>query len=279
MMKIKNITSNPNDSIEYVKKQLLFWILMLINILGIPASIIGAVEAVILEQYITAISYIIFFIPIFSVYLFRKKLSYYVIAKTVILFIYLLGVANIVIYGFSGAGIPIFLIMIFITAIFLDTKAGIITALTSIISMLIVGYLYVQNILSLHISLNEISTYPISWFTASAVLTLLGSLIIISLKIIQKKLLLSVQSSKQQADELSKLNIQLNQDIIKRRCSEDKLKLLQSELEQKIKERTKELQDRVNDLELFSDASVDRELRIADLRIENKKMKKQLEAK
>lgn len=273
------IISNPNETMEDIRSQLLFLILITINILGVPALIIGAIEAVYLKQYYTAISYFVFYTPIFFVTIFRKKISYKTTTKVVILFIYLIAVTNIVIYGFSGAGIPIFLTMFVITTIFIDLKAGLIAVFICLISMMVIGFLYLQNIISLGISLEEITTYPISWITASAVLSLLGCVIVLSFGIIQKKMMLSVQNSNNQAKKLSILNVQLDLDIKKRKRSEEELLVLQSKLELKVIERTKKLQEKVLELENFYEATINREYRMVELRDEIEELKKKLEEK
>lgn len=51
------------------------------------------------------------------------------------------------------------------------------------------------------------------------------------------------------------------------------IKSLQEELEKKVKNRTKELQERVNELERFHDLTVDRELKMLELKKEIKELK------
>lgn len=57
------------------------------------------------------------------------------------------------------------------------------------------------------------------------------------------------------------------------------IKKLQEELEEKVKERTKELQERVNELEEFHKLTVGRELKLAELKKEIKRLKSELESK
>lgn len=59
--------------------------------------------------------------------------------------------------------------------------------------------------------------------------------------------------------------------------TENDLRRLKDELEIKVSERTKELQERVNDLERFREATVDRELRMKELREKVEKLEKKLE--
>jgi PAS domain S-box-containing protein len=224
MLNIFKISGNPNESIQDVKKQLLFWILILINILGIPVVITGLIEAFILKQTLAAISYLIFFSPVLFVTVFRNRLSFKINALVLILCLYGIGVFNLIIYGFSGAAIPIFFAFLVFTSIFFNTKSAFIGIIFCVLAMIIIGFLFVKNFISLEIPLTEISTQSIAWVTAISVLIFLGSLIILSFSVIQKKTLFSLQFSKQQAADLEKLNLQLKEDDLKRKQAVEELK-------------------------------------------------------
>lgn len=63
------------------------------------------------------------------------------------------------------------------------------------------------------------------------------------------------------------------QDITERKKADNELLALKNELEVKVKEKTKELNERVAELERFHDATIDREIRMKELRDEIKKLK------
>ncbi len=63
-------------------------------------------------------------------------------------------------------------------------------------------------------------------------------------------------------------------DNTKRKKAEDVINKLNESLEQKIEERTKELGEKIKELERFKDVTVDRELRMKDLRDEIEALKK-----
>ncbi|MDZ7762816.1 MAG: PocR ligand-binding domain-containing protein [Melioribacteraceae bacterium] len=62
-------------------------------------------------------------------------------------------------------------------------------------------------------------------------------------------------------------------EIVNRKLAEDELKELKNHLEVEVKQKTEELQQRVSELERFHEATIDRELRMKQLREEIKRLK------
>jgi MASE11 len=272
-MRFFTFRNNQNETIDEIRKQLLQKILIILNVLGIPVVIIGTIEALVLKQYYTAISYLLFFSPIIIVSIFRKKIAFKTIALIILGFAYILSISNIIIYGFGGAGIPILFTILLLATIFFNIRAGLYTVLLCTLAMIVIAYLYINNIISLGVSLDEISTNIISWFTAISVVALLGSLIVISFGVIQKKMLQSISFSKLQAEELKNMNSQLKEDMIKRKQTEKELRKTQDDLEKNIQKRTEEIKlkndellKRNHELEKYNNLFIDREYRIKDLK-------------
>lgn len=224
ILKILNIKFREEDTVLETRTRLLYIVLFLINVLGIPALIIGAIEAYFLQQYSTVIVYILFFVPIIILTIFRKQLKYKWIVYVFISATFLLATSNIITYGFSGAGIPIFFGLFALTTLFIDQKAGLLMVLMSAISISIIGYLYITHKILLDIALNEISIKLISWITALSVLVLLGSLIVFSYGIIHTKMLQSIELERENAKKLEEANTKLKKDIQKRIKTEQELK-------------------------------------------------------
>lgn len=224
-MKLFNVTHD--GSIEKTRIQLLYAILYILSAMGLPTIIIAGLEAYLLQQYSIILVYMVFFIPIMLVTIFRKRLSYKLIASIVISSTLLMATSDIVFYGIGGAGIPIFFSVFVFTTTFFDLKSGIYVVILSSFITSVIGYLYTSHKIVLRVSLDEISTNPISWITALAVLVFLGLLIVLSYGLIHSKMIQSIKLAKQKTDELMETNIQLSDDVQKHKLTE--LQLQKSE--------------------------------------------------
>ncbi|RLD85242.1 MAG: hypothetical protein DRJ07_03465 [Bacteroidetes bacterium] len=226
-----NIVSKPDESIKDVKSNLLNLILYVLNVFGVPIIIIATVEAVKLNQTYAAISYFLFYLPVFAAFIFRKKLHYNLLVFLLLISAYLIGVGNLYIYGFTGANIPIFLTIFVLTTIFYNLKKGLISMIFCVITMLVFAFLFTQNLLILDIALYNLPEKAVSWGAATFTLIFIGSIIMISLGYIQHKMAEKISFSEKQANELE-------QEIVKQKMSEQALK----ESEQKLREsnRTKD---------------------------------------
>jgi len=193
--------------------KLMDWIYLVVAVLGTPVVIVGAIESFLFGKPEHAVQYITFFVPIFIVNLFKRKISYKI--KLLILFccIYILAGYNIYTYGFSGAGIPIFFAFFILSTLFFELKGGLIAVFSSLIPIIIVGILMTSGQLTLSVNLIAISQKPISWVTASTVLIFLGSIMVICINIIKANLKNSVTENRKQAASLEQANSQLKEMI------------------------------------------------------------------
>jgi signal transduction histidine kinase/CheY-like chemotaxis protein len=200
--------SNRPYTLKEVRRRLLSLLLFVINILVFPVLVLATIEAIHLHQFQTAISFAALYFPILAAFLFQKKLPYKISVLLLLFSGIAIGVVNIIVYGFSGAGLPIFCFMGVLAALFLGSRAGYITVLICSIPMIIVAILMTNDLLSVGVDLMEISTLPISWATAIIVMLFLGSMMIFGFGILQQNLTDTIKYSETQAFDLSEANME-----------------------------------------------------------------------
>jgi signal transduction histidine kinase len=215
LFRIFHIETSSNESVDDIKANLLKLIVYFLNILGIPVIFIVAVMSAKLDNPLIAISYIVFYIPIFIAFIFRKKITYKLSVTLVLFTGYLIGIGDLFVYGFFGMGIPTLLTIITLTSIFLDVKAGFISIFLGVIPMLIDSYLYTKGILVF--DLYQMLVLPASWISIVFLLVLLGSISVLSFGVLFYKMDEKIAFSEIQT-------IKLEQDIADRKKTEKALK-------------------------------------------------------
>ena len=204
---------DPLSDYESMLAKVLRWVLFVLIVIGIPAVTVGVIEAVKLNQPVAGLFYVVFFLPLIGVAIFQKHLNYKLSAAIVLFCLFLFAVHNATVFGFSGAGLPIFLTFFILVTVFYGRKAGIFSLILGVLAMGVIGFLMVHGILSVQIDLMDISTQPVSWITAISVLFLLGALMVLGYSFIQGNFLKITRVSREQAEELRKMNENLKREI------------------------------------------------------------------
>ena len=200
------LSNSENATIDDIRKKLLSWMLILLNVWAFPGIILASIEAIQLGQSYLVHIYIFCFLMILAGLIFQKKLPYFIIVLFILLSTFLLGMINLWEYGFSSAAIPIFILLIVLCTVFLGLKSGIYSIGVSIIPMIIFAFLMTNNIITIRIDLMEISRSPIAWLAAIFVLVLCGGILVLSYGMIQHNLLHTLKTVRKQAFDLQIAN-------------------------------------------------------------------------
>lgn len=195
---------DPLEDYTTILEQIVKWILIVLVVAGTPTAAIGIVEAIQLHQPQSALFYFALFLPIVILLATRKLFSYKVSAFIIVAAIFALGFQNIFIYGFSGAGIPLFLTFFMLITIFYGLKAGLFSILLGMTSVSLIGYLMVTEKISVQVDLMQVTTLPVAWLTATSILVLLGLVMVLSYSFIHFNLLNAIRIAKWHAEKLRK---------------------------------------------------------------------------
>jgi putative nucleotidyltransferase with HDIG domain len=223
-------TINPELSYQEILSVSLKWILFICVTVGIPMVAIGTFEAVKLRQFNIASVYLCLFIPVFLTFLFRSRLSFQIAAWVLLISVFLFGTTNLIFYGFSGAGLPLFFTVYVLASLFFGLKGGLYAIGISLLAMTIIGLLMSLGTLSVSTDLTQLSRSPVSWLTASSILFGLGILIVSTIVFIQQHLLQIINLNNSQKRELIVANQKLHEDNMKIRKAEERLQEKVNEL-------------------------------------------------
>jgi signal transduction histidine kinase len=227
-----SIRIDPLEDYTSILERIVKWILIALVAAGAPAVTIGIIEAIQLNQLQSALFYLTFFLPVVILLIIRKMISYKVSAFIIVTFIFLLGLQNTVVYGFSGAGIPLFLTFFMLVTIFYGFKTGLLSIIAGVACIVTIGYLMVTEKISVQVDLMYITTLPVSWLTATSTLVFLGLLMVLSYSFIHFNLLHAIRVAKWHAEKLNKANTELILEIEKKEIIQNQLKTAKEKAEE-----------------------------------------------
>jgi len=281
MMKIpiKNIfrfEDTPFTGIRQYKENLLKFILLFISTFAIPAMVFAVVEYLIFNKDTEGILYIVFFLPVIAASFFRKFLNYKTMVYLVALSGYLIGTLIILNEGFFGASYPIYLTIIAVVAILLGYRQAIGLLFICLATMVAASILFTRGILVVQDEIKNSSNSIISWIPILVSFPYLAGIITYVIVRTYNKMMFNIEVINKQAGRLTHSNKELLE--IKNNL-EQLVKKRTEELEEKAKaleETNLELTEKNKELENYNQLFVGREFRIKELKDKIKELEKQL---
>jgi PAS domain S-box-containing protein len=153
-------------SLERARQRLLHAMLVAFALLGLPAVLVGGVEAVRQGHPETTLLYLGLYLPVLAAAVFPRRIPFP--WRSFILFgnLYLLGLSNLLLYGFSGAGIHILLTLCVLVTMLSGGRAGLLGIVASLVAIVIAGVALSVGIVEIEALRLTTSTSPIAWATA-----------------------------------------------------------------------------------------------------------------
>ncbi len=198
-------TSTPREAVEAVFD----WILMMSVILGAPIAATGIAESLSFGKPALSFQYLGLYLPILAAQLLRKRLPLPWRFGTLAVCLYILAALNILSYGFSGAGIPLFLFLIILSSLYGNFQGGLSAVGLSLLPLLGTGTLMVLGKRSPTVNLLAITSTSMAWVTAGVLLAFLGTLLTVSLTLIKNHLTAALEAQQEQQQSLEASNRQL----------------------------------------------------------------------
>ncbi|MBT6615804.1 MAG: response regulator [Deltaproteobacteria bacterium] len=192
---------------------------------------------------------------VISGFLLRKKMTYKARALILIGAIFLAAVSGIINWGLMGNGISAVFFCIVAATILLGTRFGAIQAVLGILSIVIIGFLVVQQSIQFDFDLKAFSESPNSWISSIITITLFSAPVVFSLGQIYDGLASAYRELNNRSDELEKINEQLISEIVERKNAEEELLKAHDELEDRVKLRTQQLENQTLELRNAKEAA------------------------
>jgi signal transduction histidine kinase len=229
---MQNNQKEQTKLLERVRKRILWRLLKIIAILSLPAIIIAEIEAYYLGQIFGMFVYPVAYLLILTAAIFRKRLTYNLTASLLLFALFIIACFNIYIYGFSGAGIPLFIAMFVLSTVFLGMRAGFIVICLSTLPILVFGYMMVNGYLLPGVDFYVLLKAPIAWITALSTVIVIGIMLVITNGVIQGRLVESYKEISKQKEKLQHINLRLEADIQKRIEIEKELTIAKEKAEE-----------------------------------------------
>jgi GAF domain-containing protein len=227
---------NPADEIAVLRERILQ--ALLLTSLFVAAIVLILVFPTYMQiQRWALLGMYCFFLVFMSVMTFVRRIPYIVRATSLLFVIYMIGLGSCLSYGLSGNGPVLLAAFVSITAIFLGLTSSIAAGVFALATMWVIGFLMTQNLIPPPAAAVQANSAVFSeWFTRSLVVSLVGTFFILTLTILITGLRKSILTQRQ-----------LTTDLVKERDL----------LENRVVERTSELEKRANELETASAISKD----------------------
>ncbi len=216
--------STLNEEIHSVRERFLRNLLYITVIAAFPALFIATSGARAIGDNISPIFYPGLFIVVLCTTIFQNRIPF---AWKTLIFLgafFALGIHNLIHFGFSGAGIHIFLIVSVLMTVLLGQSVGVLILIAGMASILGVGVAMSTGVVSLDLDLNSRAGQMVSWITAAGVFLLLASVGVLIPGKLQSELVRSLDKLKKQSDKLSSSNKELEKEISKRKQAEEALR-------------------------------------------------------
>ena len=212
--------------IKAIQDRQLKWGFRALGVIALFALIISLSRAFTVGWQNVMALHIGLYMVILGTVILERYLSFFVRISILIGIIFIKGVAGLIAWGLAGFGIPALIMCCILCTLAFGMRIGIISAITSAISVGIIGMLFYLNHFSLQFDPNLYLNSLSAWATGIITIIMSAGLIVIALGTMNKQLLLLIKKLDQRNCELLGTNKKLEEQIREReRLSQEKSKL------------------------------------------------------
>lgn len=166
-------------------------------------------------------------VSLWLVVLFRKKISYPLQAKFIILTFLLIGLTGISRFGLAAAGVAFLVVAGPLATLLFNARAGAATMLTALLGAISIGFLTTQDGFSYGFDMAAYVLAPSSWITAISGWALSSIVMTASLYVFNKDLILALSTSQQRHEKLEIALTELDRTNVELQSALDEIVTLQ----------------------------------------------------
>lgn len=191
------------DTLAEARKRLLHLMLVVFSILGLPALLVGSLEAFTQGHPQTGLLYLGFYLPVLYITIRRQSLSYRWKLGVLLGALYLMGFSNLLIYGFTGAGIHVLLTFCVLTTALRGIKGGLASMGLSLAAILGSGLAHTAGWVTMIPALLTIADSGPAWLTAGVTFLMLSMVMVGTAGLVQDVLQRSLRDLSQHQAQLA----------------------------------------------------------------------------
>ncbi len=221
---IKTHPNHPLDSLFAFRRKFLKGMLIALSTLGLPALVIACLEAIELNQIAGVILYIVLYFLTAGTTMAFNRLPFVFSVCVMLGSLYIISIFNLMHFSFSGAGIELFLTITLLATILQGIRGGLYAGSLCLVSIIGACLCFVYGIIPITPEMPATTGSLVSWITVGGLFILLAGTLILGSGMLQQHLIRSIETVQHQADELSRANEKISEEMQQRSAVEEKLK-------------------------------------------------------
>jgi len=237
------ITNNEIDKIKIKLINFLYWIYSIFVWFALAGSMFRTYDLGIRTLNYIQIGLTFVFLIAFSI---RKKIPYLLKVNILLIITFLIGSTSIVTFGLFSQGAFFLLLFTILTSVLINTTWSIASFIISIATMVISGFLFVNNIIPEDDLISNYSRTISAWTLAILIFSMVTWITIVFWKRILDFLINKIEYTSKHEETLNKVNKLLSKEIERRKTTEHLLNEQYQEskiLNREYQEINKQLQD------------------------------------
>ncbi len=201
------------DEVVEVRKTLLYRVLLVVWVAGLPAICLGAIHAYVQGRWVFTVIYGGIYLSFLLITLPLIKTPYYVKAFALVVSLFFVSLAILVRLGMSGVGLELMIGVCFMASLFFGFRKGIVALFACSAGIALVAAGMIAGLIPIRPEHMLNSGHPVTWMIALCGFIMIVSLAIIAPEILKRRVEESLDLEERHKKELEIANQRLREEI------------------------------------------------------------------